>query len=474
MGSDTYLRFGQAIAADSVLTLSSAQSGLSGGVWQLSAAVTALQVEMELAGLPTGKAYLAIANYERGAWDVGPLDGLTTSLPLDQQKHVSPAGNHYFAVILPGAGEVTVRRFELIFNPNPPVIVRESASTGAGATVARVNGRPAIAFSEDNLAQSKKELRYARALDAEGKTWNASIVIDSGAGTGSNPSMWIVDGRPAIAYFKSSPARLMYVRSLDVAGSAWSAPKLVCSLDSFVNQQTSLAIIGGNPAIVFGARLPGVGEGIAYVRATDVLGSTWGPPRRIVTQTTNFVSDLVEVAGRPAITYSSEAGRVIYLRASDTSGSTWPTSGQAIGPQFNPGQANAGNLCIINGLPAVACAGTFNGGIYYLRALDAAGQSWSAPVVLSANEGANGRMQLAIVKGTPMICFAAPGADLCLATGKDINGTAWHGPWALERGGVSLGGRPLLEAGNVAGMAYKYGNGQLRFVGFGSLISGAP
>jgi hypothetical protein len=66
--------------------------------------------------------------------------------------------------------------------------------------------------------------------------------------------MAIVNGKPAISYRGGGPNTLRYVRSLDFDGSEWGNP---LSLDSDADStlHTSLAVVGGRPAVAYFSRL---------------------------------------------------------------------------------------------------------------------------------------------------------------------------------------------------------------------------
>ena len=98
------------------------------------------------------------------------------------------------------------------------VQVDSGPSLGTDISLAVVDGRPAIAYAMDDWVNAM-ELRYIRSDDAFGATWPASPVVvhDGGMMThvGTSISMAVVNGRPAIAYQDSSNAMLLYMRADD-------------------------------------------------------------------------------------------------------------------------------------------------------------------------------------------------------------------------------------------------------------------
>jgi hypothetical protein len=65
-----------------------------------------------------------------------------------------------------------------------------------------VNGNPAISY----YAATDGDLKYIRASDADGSTWNTPVIIDATGGTYN--SLTIVNGVPTIAYYKANWYRI--------------------------------------------------------------------------------------------------------------------------------------------------------------------------------------------------------------------------------------------------------------------------
>lgn len=79
-----------------------------------------------------------------------------------------------------------------------------SAKTGLFAALSVFGGRPAIAYQDE----TNHDLKFAWASDAQGSSWpSTNILTVDGAGTqvGSHASMASINGMPAIAYHEASP-----------------------------------------------------------------------------------------------------------------------------------------------------------------------------------------------------------------------------------------------------------------------------
>jgi hypothetical protein len=126
--------------------------------------------------------------------------------------------------------------------------VPQTIGSGSGqVALLEIDGAPAVAF-----ASGADDIQYARAFDADGSQWGNSIVINPGEFY-SGPqglSMAVVDGKPAVSY-AGGPYYVDYVEASDADGTSWNSPIAVMYIDRLVPPQTSLADVGGHPALSF-------------------------------------------------------------------------------------------------------------------------------------------------------------------------------------------------------------------------------
>jgi hypothetical protein len=166
------------------------------------------------------------------------------------------------------------------------------------ASLAVVDGRPAIAYYD---AASNYDLKYVRASDATGSSWDTPLTVDSTGDVGKYASLAVVNGNPAIAYYFDGDDDLKYVRADTTTGSSWGTPVTVDS-SGIVGECASLAVVGGRPAIAY--RHGSTSPHLKYVRASDAAGSSWGTP--VTVDNDGLVgqwTSLVEVEDRPAIAH---------------------------------------------------------------------------------------------------------------------------------------------------------------------------
>jgi len=166
-----------------------------------------------------------------------------------------------------------------------------------------VNGAPAICYfyTEDGGG-----IHYARALDADGTAWGDPVSLDSEPYAGRWwSSMAVVNGNPAICYKEDSNEDLKYVRALDANGNAWGTP-LILDSEGKVGTSCSLAVIRGCPAIAYmGYDDPDYH--LKYVQATDADGSEWREPVTVDTDYGFWHCSMKEVSGCPAISYITDS-----------------------------------------------------------------------------------------------------------------------------------------------------------------------
>ena len=294
---------------------------------------------------------------------------------------------------------------------NPVYADDDAAVVGTYASLAVVNGRPAIAYFD----QTNVDLKYVRASDATGAAWGAPVAVDSPGLVGQYASLAVVNGRPAIAYYDSTPHDLKYVRASDANGAAWGAPVTVAGVGD-VGLYASLRIVGGRPAIAYYDQ---TNTDLKYVRASDANGTAWGAPVSVdAAGDVGQYASLAVVNGRPAIAYHDNTNHDLkYVRADDSEGA-YPS------------------LVIVNGRPAVAYYDATNGDLKYMRASDADGAAWAAPVIVDNSGDVGPFASTAIADGRPCVAYYdLTNGDLKFVRASNADGTAWGTPVIVDSGG---------------------------------------
>ena len=317
------------------------------------------------------------------------------------------------------------------------VTVDTEGTVGMHSSLARVNGNPAICYYDS----TNGDLKFVRAVDLDGKVWNAPVVVASGGDVGQHSSLAVVNGNPAISYYAGGS--LVYIRATDTSGSTWGSPTTVDT--GTVGFYTSLVVVNGNPAISY---FNGSTFDLMYVRATNSNGTAWSAPVTVHgAGITGTHTSMCIVNGNPAISYLASSGSSIsYARASDADGNTWG-SPVAVDTGDMGGYTS---LAIVDGNPAISYydASWFTEKLKYVRASDADGTTWGAPLAVDSASNVGEYTSLAIVDGKPAISYYRnTGGNLRYVQAKDASGSTWDAPLEVDTDG-SVGQYTSLEVIN--------------------------
>lgn len=289
--------------------------------------------------------------------------------------------------------------------PTVPVPIASRTSIGH-APLAEVNGRPAIAFTVGS------RLAYSRSDDSAGLRWTEEVTIDRA--DVRTIALRSIAGHPAIAY-RDYQGSLKFVRAEDPDGRHWAAPTTirVAGDGGFKAADLSFAVIAGHATILC---WDADDKSISYFRATDPEARSW-PGSGIRVASGNRGISLAEVAGRPALTYPWDNGRVSnhtdykcglnFIRAADSTGEIWP-----IAPPhtvYSEGTLNyvrGAKLIELDSKPAfflrVASGGIrFQENLLFFRADDPEGSRWSRPSEVTLGDVAFGGWDAGLVNGEP-------------------------------------------------------------------------
>lgn len=241
-----------------------------------------------------------------------------------------------------------------------------------------VSGRPAITYHDLQL----NHYRYVRASDPLGEHWGTPTSIIATSNANVSPLV-MVGGRPAFAYVDDSfgyRGQVRFLRANDSTGASWPTATVVAT--NIAIQRPSLAVIGGLPAIAF---YENSSSSLYYTIASNVVGSAWSPPTLIHCCSFGSVRvSLTEVGGLPAAAFLDDDGAsylVVYRRATDLQGSNWSYRQLERGGSYPA-------LGECDGRPFVFWQGVATEqGLRYTHGLDAAGGSWTKTMNLSDTYG---------------------------------------------------------------------------------------
>lgn len=291
----------------------------------------------------------------------------------------------------------------------------------------------------------------------ETATWHFTKVRERLDGdrslVGQYCDVWDVGGYPALAYTDFSEIgqadRLHFIRAADADGATWGEPKQLIMKDwdsesTGINVQ--LRMIAGHPAVTYceydwdGSIWQYL---LYYERAFDVLGEDWQNSRKLADPTTGAIRgqhcQLIDLAGVPGISYIDGFSQsLLWTTGSDADGTAFTTPLVLETPAGGSGTYSCGeynSLAKIDGKPALsylARVSDISAGykLMYIRANDALGSAWGAPVVvLQAPNIAQGTSLLELAGGLPGILFEnySPSDQVLLTfiSGDNASGGTW-------------------------------------------------
>jgi hypothetical protein len=358
-----------------------------------------------------------------------------------------------------------------------PVAIDAAESVGLYTSLAVVNGNPAISYFDiDNTA-----LKFVRATDANGTAWGTPVTVDAGPFVGHYTSLAVVDGNPAISYFDYDNLNLKYVRATSATGASpadWGAP-IAIDATGDVGQFNSLTVVNGSPAISYYDATNANDGDLKYVRATNSTGALladWGAPVAIDTAgDVGQYTSLEVVNGNPAISYYDVTNRNLkYVRATNDSGALLADWGAPVSVDTAADVGQHTSLEVVNGNPAISyhdLTNVNNGDLKYVRATNATGElstDWSTPITIDSSGDSGQYTSLAIVNGNPMIAYYDRSAGrLKFVHATNTTGVLladWSAPVTIKNPGVvGLFTSLAVVNGNPAISYYDFTNGNLNY-----------
>jgi hypothetical protein len=233
----------------------------------------------------------------------------------------------------------------------PVTVDSSSDNVGAFPSLTVVSGNPAIAYCRKNLVTPglnpiyEHDLKFVRANDANGTSWGAPIFVTTAGDAGSGASLAVVNGNPAIACYDATNGNLLYIRSSNATGTAWNAPVIVQSAGD-TGAEPSLIVVSGSPAIAY---VDKSAQQVRYVRALDISGTSWGSPVSLGSAAgiSEMLVGMQVVGGVPAVGWNTSGGWS-YCRAQNATGTGW------FPPVQISAAAEGTSFAVIGGVPGIA------------------------------------------------------------------------------------------------------------------------
>jgi hypothetical protein len=314
-----------------------------------------------------------------------------------------------------------------------------------------VGGIPTIAY----YSPTSSIVKYIRADDDRGLSWSPPYPIEIFAGEGIGgyggfPSMQIINGNPAIAYWTGtngtgSATGLGYRRALNSVGSSWPSKVAVENISSFITVSPRLLVLSnGDPGIAY------INSGsIKFAKGSATDDNSWSIYSTAMTyqtatgQNAHDMFTSAVVGGNPAIAFVSTAAppQIHYIRSTSADGSTWPASAQIAATPIVSGPpavissafSRIFSISTVSSMPSILYSiytSASSEYLYYARAgnVDGTG-TWSQINIAAGNSITNGEACLFIVNGRPAIAFTRninPGSTtLFYIRANDATGSSW-------------------------------------------------
>lgn len=280
------------------------------------------------------------------------------------------------------------------------VVVADSANLHFASSLVEVAGRPAVCHHD-----SAGGLYYQRALDTAGSSWGEPQLLADTGGMGWDSHLFLVDGNPAICFQDLAAERLKYLRASEPDGSTWDAPQAIAPLGSTETEAGSFsspAIIAGHPAVAFYHAGSGT---LRFVRALDPLGEGWDDAVVLASGAdVGRYASLAEVDGMAAISYRDDNG-LAYIKATNAEGTGWEAP-VAVDTRFGPVAHLDTCLAVVHGRPAISYySGADTADLLYTRALDPLGQLWATAQAIDSKDDVGRSTRLVMVGDSPAVSY---------------------------------------------------------------------
>jgi Secretion system C-terminal sorting domain len=219
----------------------------------------------------------------------------------------------------------------------------------------------------------------------------------------------------------------------------WQPPVLTESYQgtgSGVFADKSLFTVQGFPAIAY---YDDAHRNLIYTRANDINGNSWAEPQPLVITGDVGQSCIMRIVnGNPAVCYirkivgSSTIFDIEYIRANDAVGSSWAAPIKLISGCYN----NKLGFEVIGGFPIISYNYFENGvkSINFIKANDSNGSTWSTPniVVSTTSYGGYDDFKLIETNGNPSLCyiFSYP-QKIEFIRANNTTGSSWGSPVTL-------------------------------------------
>lgn len=238
-------------------------------------------------------------------------------------------------------------------------------------------------------------------------------------------------GAPGIAFYNGN-FDSGFVLAADGYGATWGT---VYTIDTDLIMTMALADVGGFPAIAYNDY---AFSRLNYARAQDAEGAIWSAP--VIPDSSVDAGrpylNMLMVDNNPAIAYyNNDIGSVNFVRASDAIGGSWNAP---IEIHSFPPSGTYPSAAILGTVPAVTYTNMSPVNPMFLKANDAQGNNWPPPTVVNSDGQSSGWTSLVVLNTSfprPAIMGCANGSQsILMYRSADANGSVWDEPIVIANG----------------------------------------
>lgn len=223
---------------------------------------------------------------------------------------------------------------------------------------------------------------FIASIDTEAIKWFDPVMIDDVSAV-SIADIMLVDGYPAIVYIYDNDTEdeIRYVRATNLIGSTWDIPITLDTSTSSLNltaESLFLRIVNGKPSVFYNNQAGSA----RIIRSNDATGTSWVSPAQISNLSNHQILDVQIISNNPAIiAKSNSVNNMYYVRSNNVSGSSWPVG--AIQLYISPSisfLANRGNanhcMFVENDVIYIVSSQLNTNELYICNSLDSTGATW--------------------------------------------------------------------------------------------------
>ncbi|MCC7479442.1 PKD domain-containing protein [bacterium] len=292
------------------------------------------------------------------------------------------------------------------------------------------------------------------------------LTLDSTGLVGYYSSLALIGGKPAICYQQANSSDLRYAVSSSATGASLSDWTIV-TIDGAVSggQYCSLREVNGKPAVSYYDG--GLGD-LKYALSSSASGSSAADWACMTLDSTGGQStSLCVVAGNPAIAhYDSVSQDLRYRRSTTVDGASVGDWSQSLVVDSAGSVGNHCCLAVVNGTPAISYADSDNGDLKYAFSSSSTGaliSDWNSIVVDSTGGGYYS--SLVYQNGLPAIAYYNYGTEKLMYCISATAGGQAPGDWTclVVDGSTTCGSYCSLSllGGNPLISYWDYANGDL-------------